>query len=468
MLSIILIIIWKKRFLSFAAFPPSSLPGDPLMNHPTPPRFLLHTFILVLSLAFLFGMAGAARANQIVVGPEVAQGQVIENDAILSGIDVVLDGTVQGDAFVVGRYVTINGDVQGSLFVLGREVTIGGRVQGTTYVSWMGLHLTPSASLARNLYFLGLSLETDPGSTIGRDLVGISLGATLNGDIGRDTKAIIGPLEIAKAIMDLTSDQISGVGVGPMSLVKLDPPGSGGIQLAGIAPLEQWLRPNSSALFQTGGVDTERLQAWFLPVARGFVTLLVVGLIGLWLLRPWVESSLAVGKTRPWVTLGVGLIVLIVSFNIFLLGILLFALVIVLGFGLSSISLGGLAWLVWSVGLTAVGLAFALFWVLVIYGSKAFVAYLIGWLILNRLAPRANRYRIVPLLLGLLLYVRLPRSRSWLGTRHPRHRIRPGAFWFALRGRGQETEEEASSRLSSDSLQATAETDQVPATPPAT
>ena len=435
------------------------------MNHPTPSRFLLHTFILALSLAFLFGMAGAARANQIIVGPEVTQGQVIENDAILSGIDVILDGTVQGDAFVVGRYVTINGDVQGSLFVLAREVTISGLVQGTTYVSWMGLHLTPSASLARNLFFLGVSLETDPGSTIARDLAGISLGATLKGDIGRDIKLIIGPLEIAKAIMNLTSDQVSGVGAGPMSLVKLVPSPSGGIQFAGIAPLEQWLRPNSTALFQTGGVDTERLQAWFLPVARGFVTLLFIGLLGLWLLRPWVESSLAVGKTRPWATLGVGLIVLIVSFNIFLLGILLFALVIVSGFWLSSISMGELAWLVWSVGLTAVGLAFALFWVLVIYGSKAFVAYLTGWLILNRLAPRANRYRIVPLLLGLLLYVLLvsiPIAGWVIAILATAYGL--GAFWFALRRRGQETQEEALSPLPADTMQATAESDQVPAT----
>lgn len=438
------------------------------MNHPTPPRFLLHTFILALSLAFLFGMAGAARANQIIVGPEVSQGQVIENDAILSGIDVVLDGTVQGDAFVVGRYVTINGDVQGSLVVVGREVTIGGRVQGTTYASWMNLHLTPNASLARNLYFLGLSLATDPGSIIGRDLAGISLGATLKGTIERDITAIIGPLEIAKAIMNLTSDQVSGVGAGPMSLVKLGPSPSGGIQLAGIAPLEQWLRPNSTALFQTGGVDTERLQAWFLPVARGFVTLLVVGLLGLWLFRLWVEKSLAVGKTRPGATLGVGLIVLIVSFNIFLLGILLFALVIVLGFWLSSISLGEMAWLVWSVGLTAVGLAFALFWVLVIYGSKAFVAYLIGWLILNRLAPRTNRYRIVPLLLGLLLYVLIASIPivGWVfAILVMAYGL--GAFWFALRGRGRETQVEASSPLPSDSMQATSEADQVPATPPA-
>jgi hypothetical protein len=59
-------------------------------------------------------------------------------------------------------------------------------------------------------------------------------------------------------------------------------------------------------------------------------------------------------------------------------------------------------------------LAFALFTLTVQYLSKTIVADMVGTLILKRVSPQSLEYRILPLLLGLVLYVLL-RSIPILG-----------------------------------------------------
>jgi len=72
---------------------------------------------------------------------------------------------------------------------------------------------------------------------------------------------------------------------------------------------------------------------------------------------------------------------------------------------LGALTFWDLAWVVWTVGLACVGLAFALAWLFVIFGTKVIVAYVGGRILLDRLAPKATRHKVVPLLLGLVLYV---------------------------------------------------------------
>jgi hypothetical protein len=57
------------------------------------------------------------------------------------------------------------------------------------------------------------------------------------------------------------------------------------------------------------------------------------------------------------------------------------------------------------IGLNSLGLAFTVFLVCTTYLSKAIVAYLAGTLILKLIWRNADKYKVLPLLLGLTLYV---------------------------------------------------------------
>ncbi|HLE13888.1 MAG TPA: hypothetical protein VI776_04000, partial [Anaerolineales bacterium] len=161
-------------------------------------RLLLVTGML---LGGFLSIVPPAKAQAIVFEDTIPAGQVLENDAILSGTDVTLAGEVVGDVLAVGTNITISGQVDGSLIAVGQHVNLASPISGTTIVVSLDLLLEPAAQLARNLYFVGLSLQTQEGSLIGRDLAALALGATLNGEIARDTRAVLGPLEVIRLLI---------------------------------------------------------------------------------------------------------------------------------------------------------------------------------------------------------------------------------------------------------------------------
>jgi hypothetical protein len=94
--------------------------------------------------------------------------------------------------------------------------------------------------------------------------------------------------------------------------------------------------------------------------------------------------------------------------------ILLQGLVLAIGIGLAILTLRGLAVTSFLLGMSSTWLLFSLFLIVILYISKVIVSYVGGYLILDRLFPRANQHRFWPLLLGLVIFVLL-RSIPFLG-----------------------------------------------------
>ena len=99
-----------------------------------------------------------------------------------------------------------------------------------------------------------------------------------------------------------------------------------------------------------------------------------------------------------------GLVSYVAGFGVpALLAVLIFA----TGLALALATFWTPAFILWGVGYSALGLAFFAFLFAAIYGSKIIVAYLVGSAILGRWTPRVARYKILPLLLGLVIYILL-------------------------------------------------------------
>jgi hypothetical protein len=116
-------------------------------------------------------------------------------------------------------------------------------------------------------------------------------------------------------------------------------------------------------------------------------------------------------RARPLASAGFGIVAWASGFAGF--GILL-ALILAIGIGLISATLGALAVAFWGISFPSLFLAFAIFLIFVLYLSKGVVAYLVGLLILERLAPKVAAHKFWPLLLGLIIYVLL-RSIPYFG-----------------------------------------------------
>jgi len=433
------------------------------MNYPQN-RLTRILFVIVVLMGGVFSLVSPARAQGIEVTFEdsVAAGQVVDNDAILAGTTVTIDGTVNGDALAVGSVVEVNGDVAGSLVVIGQNVVINGTVEGTVYVAAVTLDLGEEAVLSRNIYYLGASLATEDGSTIDRDLVLVSMGAQLSGDIGRNTVGIIGPWELFKLFMDLIGRPVfepqSGLetsgtsyrvqnqpvilsgflpSVSSIALTRPEEASSVGASLTPASITQPGLDAQSDS-----SVDSEKVMGWLRWIVEEFITLLVFGLLGIWLFSSFLKRSAEKIETKPLQSTGIGLLGLVISVALIGVVILVAFLILMLGIGLGALNFWDLAWAVWGVGFTSLGLAFWLSLLFVSYGTKVIVAFLVGSIILKRLAPSSLQYKILPLLLGLLVYVLL----AWLPyfgwvIAVLVNAIGLGAAWLAFRDRNPEGSE---------------------------
>jgi cytoskeletal protein CcmA (bactofilin family) len=355
-------------------------------------NLLSAAILLAMIAAFCFVPVVHAQSG-IIYGDSVPAGQVVNGDIVLTGPNVVVDGTVAGDLLAVGQNVTINGTVEGSLVAAGSKVVINGTVQGTAYVASVTMVVGPQANLNRNLYYSGVSLITKNGSILGRDLQALAFGSTTQGSIQGRTQAVVGPYEVFKWVIDQLKINIQlPATLSPTSFSG----GAGGGQ--------------SLAKFQQNAVDQSQqflsgLSGWGMPILRDLVPLLILGLILVWLFPDMVSKGARKISARPWYTLGIGLLIFIISINIIGVVLLLAALIFLVGLGFGFLSLWGLAAIWWTLAFFALFLAATLFFLLVFYGSRLVVSYLIGLLILRKTAETSYWRRVGILALGLVIFL---------------------------------------------------------------
>ncbi|MCZ7551886.1 MAG: hypothetical protein M5U05_04760 [Anaerolineales bacterium] len=269
--------------------------------------------------------------------------------------------------YAIGSLVTINGEIDGSLFLLGEAVQINNVVQGTVYGVSLETTLGSEAALQRNLYYVGLNLITEPGASIGRDLIAWCSGAQLNGSVGRDMKAVIGPLQMINAVLELIGapqirlrDVIRGSAAPVWRM-------SGAGALLGLAgweaaqtvasPRDIHLEPAGlRAALQAGEIDWSQVGDWALNRVEDLVVLFVFGLLAAWLFpRRLIGAGQALEK-KPLPALGYGLLGLVLAVN--LLGVVLLLAIIFLFIGLwiGTLDLWALALAFWSVAYPALAL----------------------------------------------------------------------------------------------------------------
>jgi hypothetical protein len=370
----------------------------------------------------MLAITRTARAQGIMGGSIVPAGVVFENDAFLTGNDIVLDGTVAGDVLAVGRTVTINGDIAGSLVALAETVTVNGDVDGSVYSGAVTFELGESSTIDRSAYFVGARLVTQSDSQIKRDLVAGTLGAQLNGNVGRDVRAVIGLVEIVDRVLKAfnVEPNLSDFRIFPSREATPEVEESvaieGALLPAGLSLSKQakLVRPAGGLAYQMAiqsddepaaeGDNLNNIGDWSLERLRILVEYLIVGVLAAWIFPArfyrWSDRL----RARPIASGLYGFVGLVTGFaGVIILSVL----VLTVGIGLAAASLTGLAVATWGLGFSSTWLAFSIFLLFVLFLSKVIVSYLGGRLILERLAPRAAQHWIWPLLLGLIIYVLL-------------------------------------------------------------
>jgi len=333
-----------------------------------------------------------AQAQKILKTDSVHAGEIINNDVFLTGESTRVEGTVNGDVFVFGKDLLIEGDVNGSVFAISDKVQLEGSISNNLYALSGSYNQKSETEIERSLYFLGLSLVLEKDSIIGRDLNALTLSAGLHGDIARDTNATVGIFELFRLLKENVNTTITGI-----------PSPDEFAQVATASIVRNLERaPQRALLRMPPAATSSSLAPWILAALAAFASFFVVGLVSLWLLPERFQIWVRKLEEKPLASAGYGAVVLI---NGFLMPILIVLLLGSAVLALIYLSLPSLAWMLfWGVLSLFIAL-FTLFLLVTTFVTKTIVAYWVGEFILSKLAPQSLRYKALPLLLGLLIYV---------------------------------------------------------------
>src|ERR687896_859613 len=132
--------------------------------------FVVASFALLASLLFV----SSAWAIETRGGENVTIGadEVVEDDLYVAAQTVTVEGTVQGDLVAAGGTVRVNGGtVEGDLISAGQTVIVNGTVEDDVRIAGQALLVGEDAQIEDDLIAAALSLETEPGSTVGGELL---------------------------------------------------------------------------------------------------------------------------------------------------------------------------------------------------------------------------------------------------------------------------------------------------------
>lgn len=420
---------------------------------------------VALALLLLLGLAGTALAADFRGGDTVTIGknEVIDDDLVVSGATVIIDGVVNGDLVAAGENVIVNGKVNGSLIMAGRSLALNGQVGGTVYSAGAAITVGPQANIVRNLFFAGYSYTAASGSVIGRDNILAGYQAILKGAVQRDLLATLGALELNGAIGRNVMANVAEPGAASPQFFapwgggpELPPSVAPGLRIGPEAkivgklmytsPIEQssaiqvtpaggiaYSQPQTTTDTATPAPTPNATAVWAWARLREFVSLLVMGLLALWLLPVFFTNVGEQTQAHPWLAAAWGILVGIVGYGGALLAVFLIILVVA---GLAALTLAGLATTAFGLGFSSWSVAFTLFLLLGAYLSKLVVLYPLSHTLLAKILPQWNTYRIVPLAVGILFFVLL-RSIPYLGVllEIAVTLIGLGAMWLVFRER---------------------------------
>ncbi len=366
--------------------------------------FHLRNAFLAAVLLLLFALPSSALAQGIIYGDTIPAKTVVDADVILIGQNISIEGTVNGNVFILGNQVKIGGQINGSLIVIGQNLSISGSVDGGTYALGLTLELAPGAALERDLYVLSVGLSSGKGADIQRDLYALGLDAGLNGTVGRDLHTAIGPIQLYNGLMRL-------LGFEELTLrlhFELPPPAPETPPASEATPSARLLHASRARLSaqETGPLAEFDWTGWGTEVGREWIVLGLIGLLAFWLARPTLDSARDPLVKRPWRTGASGLVVLVVTLNLFVLAALVGGLVFSLGLALNYIGLWQLSIALWIASYALLALACVALWFFIVYGAKVIAVYALSGWAFAKLNP-SGWMKAVALVVGTLVYALL-------------------------------------------------------------
>lgn len=400
--------------------------------------------VMLLSILLCFVLVPTSHAIEIVEKEIVVikAGEVIEDDLMVFANEFVMDGTIKGDLIVFASTVDINGLVEGDLMGGAQEIILNGTVQDDVRMGGTIITLGEAAQIGDDFLAGAYSLESKIGSLVAGDmLIGVGQsrlagdiegdlwmsggGLELLGTVAGDVQAEVGsatdaPVFSPFAFMPnaptvpsfawgLAIDDLAQVGgdLTYTSPVAVDVPAN---LVVGTTSFEQVV-PDTTVVTEEVVTPVQQVMNWLADVLRQSITLLIIGILMVWLAPHWTNKVASYVQGKPLPSLGWGLLTVAA---IFLAIVFVGFAMVLLALALGALTFNGLASTVITSGMFIIfglGLLFAF---TVAFFAKIIVGVATGRFIFNLFNSKLANSGYWSMALGVLLIVILA-AIPWLG-----------------------------------------------------
>jgi hypothetical protein len=317
----------------------------------------------------------------------------------------------------------------------GQTVIVNGTVTGASRIAGSVLYIGDKANIGKDVVGAGYSLESRKGSVIGRDLVFVGGQILAGGNVARNLQAATGALDIAGNVGGNVKAEVGdnqsqsgpppsmfmGQSTVPVPLVNpgltIDPAAkiSGNLDytqskdltfpagtISGkisriIPPANQ---NNTTAMREES--PALKVANWSLGLLRSLVTLILIGLLLLWLVPTLIKKPTEKLESKFWPSLGWG----VVAYAAFFFVILLILFIAILGAILFGVlTLGGLSGTVIWLGILALFALIVGFVLVTAFLAKLIFGTMLGKWILTRLKSPLADNKFWPMVIGVLITV---------------------------------------------------------------
>ncbi|HET9946841.1 MAG TPA: hypothetical protein VFQ63_02145 [Patescibacteria group bacterium] len=339
--------------------------------------FLL--ILLVVGIGFfvlpqsIFAQSNFSTGNTVTLPRDT----IINEDYFVSGGTVVISGTVNGDVFVAGGNVLINGTVAGDVLSAGGNVTVNGKVGGNVRV--VGGQVLIGADVGKNVTAAGGTITIEDSAKIAGSLSAAGGNISLLSPIGKGVTfagtqmsidgAIGGNVTGVAQTLSITRQSSIAGSLNYWSNTKANLPSD--VAVKGVTYHQtNWNTPQQKE-------QMEKARNGFVGFnvvweTMSLISSFVIGWLLLWLVPLYMKSVNTTLTTKPWQSLGIGFLAVILMPITFII-----LLATIIGISFAFILLFG----------------FVLFMLL----NKIFISYAIG----KKLLPDKN---LLGLFVGLIIF----------------------------------------------------------------
>jgi cytoskeletal protein CcmA (bactofilin family) len=335
--------------------------------------------ILIISALIIvpLGVWGASNNsnNQILI----AENDVVSGNLLAASKNITVDGTVSGDVIAAAQSITINGRVEGDVLVAAQNIVVNGEVGGNIRV--IGNSVTINSQVARNVNAFGSDVVIGKDSRIGWDVILVASSAQVKGIVTGALNSYVQNIIISGKVgknVDIKTydkNQTQKIIITKETIIN----GDLNYSSATYAEIESGASISGQTNYQAPVVQKKNaVSAWLWSRVFSILSLLLIGLIFLFITTKHTNNILRTLKIKPAKSFLVGAIIFLI----------IPPLVLVLAITIIGLPLAAILLSLWSAG---------------IFLAKTMVAIFVGTLLIKDLMKKPQVPLFWSLIFGTLI-----------------------------------------------------------------